>query len=100
MGFFDNIFSDPNEDFGARAKRFGKGKKPTTFFNDEFDGKDEDGNKVKTSNKRVDFNDGSFIEEIRDGEEVKQMALEIKPHKHKPPKVKNPDDEPMDFFNY
>ena len=60
---------------------------------------DENGNEIPLK-KRVDFEDGSFIEEIRDGKEIRRAALELKPHKHKPPKVKDPNDEPMDFFNF
>ena len=95
MGFFD----DPNEDFAQAAKRFGEGKKPTIFINKKFVG--EDGTEIPM-NKRVDFEDGSFIEEIQDENsgDIRSAALNIKPHTHKPPKVKNQDDEPMDFFNF
>ena len=60
---------------------------------------DENGNEIPLK-KRVDFDDGSFIEEIREGNEIRRVALNIKPHNHKPPKVNDSNDEPIDFFNF
>ena len=92
MGFFDEMLGGSSENFDEKARRFANGRKPSILLNEN----DEHGN----SNKRAEFKDGSFIEEIRNGDEVSQIALNLKPHNHKPPKVKNPDDEPMDFFNF
>lgn len=83
---------DPNEDFSSAAKRFANGRKPQRMVNDPKENGD--------STKRAEFDDGSFIEEKITGDTVSAFALSFEPHKHTPPKVKNQDDEPLDFFNY